>query len=124
MKTDLIEIFQTIRAELQPYTTLGFNARINSETEYDLWKEPGFVDDKPTPEQMFASLSIKSSFVSFKFAPVGLEGGGKSFIHPSLEDSRVSKTEFHFTAIDEILVANLAESISAAYTAFKQKGWT
>ncbi|MEE1885553.1 hypothetical protein [Pedobacter flavus] len=36
METSSIEIFQTIRASMQPYAAMGFNAEINSENEYKL----------------------------------------------------------------------------------------
>lgn len=31
IKTDLIEIFQTIRAQMQPYTVEGFKNKINTD---------------------------------------------------------------------------------------------
>jgi hypothetical protein len=43
MKTDFVEIFQTIRAALQPYATLGFSNRVNSETVYELWSDKNVV---------------------------------------------------------------------------------
>ena len=53
MKTDLVEIFQTIRASLQPYAALGFSNRLNTDEVYDLWSdkniEHGFMKSVPRP---------------------------------------------------------------------------
>ena len=70
MKTDLIEIFQTIRAALQPYATLGFNNRTNSEEKYDLWSELTVESesDKRT-ETFFVSVEIENDQVTFTLLP-------------------------------------------------------
>ena len=39
MKTDLIEIFQTIRAQMQPYAVEGFKSKTNTDSEYHLCTE-------------------------------------------------------------------------------------
>ncbi|RZK56195.1 MAG: hypothetical protein EOO91_12585 [Pedobacter sp.] len=59
MKTDFVEIFQTIRANLQPYTASGFTARVNSETVYELWR----IDDNLL-DQIINALSV--NFTNFK----------------------------------------------------------
>jgi len=54
MKTDLVEIFQTIRAGLQPYATRGYTVHENSESGYDLYSEKNIeVDGKKTTERFF-----------------------------------------------------------------------
>ena len=60
MKTDKVEIFQTIRALLQPYTTKGFVSRTNSETLYDLWseKQVDTIGEKNS-SYFFASIELK-----------------------------------------------------------------
>jgi hypothetical protein len=100
MKTDLVEIFQTIRAEMQPYTTMGFNARVNSDTAYDLWKEPGFVDGKETEERFFASVAIKDTHVAFDF-----------------------ETTSQITELDDALVQQISNALAAGFKVYKQNGW-
>ncbi len=42
MKTDLVEIFQTIRAEIQPYATMGLNSNALAAT-FKLYKQNEWV---------------------------------------------------------------------------------
>jgi len=100
MKTDLVEIFQTIRAEMQPYTTMGFNARINSDTAYDLWKEPGFVDGLETEERHFASVAIEDTYVEFEF-----------------------ETTTKITELDDVLLQQISNDLAAGFKEYKQNGW-
>ena len=101
MKTDLVEIFQTIRAEMQPYTTMGFNARINSDDAYDLWKEPGFIDGEETEERHFASVAIKESYVAFDF----------------------ESTNRQITELDDALLQQISDSLAGGFKEYKQNGW-
>ena len=100
MKTDLVEIFQTIRAEMQPYATMGFNARVNSDVAYDLWKEPGFVDGKEIKEKHFSSVAIKDSHVAFDF-----------------------ETNTQITELDEALLQQISNALAAGFKVYKQNGW-
>ncbi|MEJ5995480.1 hypothetical protein WG904_13715 [Pedobacter sp. Du54] len=100
MKTDLVEIFQTIRAEMQPYTTMGFNARVNTDTAFDLWKEPGFVEGKETEEKYFAGVAIEKGYVDFYF-----------------------ETSLQIVNLDEVLLQQISDSLAAGFKLYKEKGW-
>lgn len=109
MKTDLIEIFQTIRATLQPYATLGFNNRTNSENKYDLWSELNIetAEDKRT-ETFFVSLEIKDDHVLFDLMPDNLPQHERAMVLKELDD----------------LSLNLIEvKLAAAYKIFKEQEW-
>jgi len=109
MKTDLIEIFQTIRAALQPYATLGFNNRTNSEEKYDLWSELTVESesDKRT-ETFFVSVEIENDQVTFTLLPDEL---------PEHERPVVLKE------LDELTLNLIEDKVAAGYKIFKEKEW-
>ena len=67
MKTDLVEIFQTIRAGLQPYATLGYTVHENSETGYDLYSEKNIeTNGEKVTERFFAGVYINGAEIEMK----------------------------------------------------------
>ncbi|HEY0177225.1 MAG TPA: hypothetical protein VGC08_12655 [Pedobacter sp.] len=109
MKTDLIEIFQTIRAALQPYTTLGFTNRTNSEEKYDLWSEKNIqVDKEQRTETFFASLYIEDDYVALELLPEGL---------PQHERTMIIKE------LDDIAMNLIEDKVAAGYKIFKEQEW-
>lgn len=109
MKTDLIEIFQTIRAALQPYATLGFNDRNNSEEEYDLWSEKNMeVDGEKRTETFFVSLSIDDDHVTLDLLPESL---------PQHERPMIIKE------LDDITLNLIEDKVAAGYKIFKEREW-
>jgi len=106
MKTDFIEIFQTIRAELQPYAALGFNNRNNTEQTYDLWSEKNIKEEGIT-ERFFASVSIESDHVCFRYS--NLEGD--------------TELQEKITKLDDVLKLKIDTELSATYKVFKEKMW-
>jgi hypothetical protein len=106
MKTDFIEIFQTIRAELQPYAALGFTNRISSEQEYDLWSEKNIKEEGIT-ERFFASVKIDSDHVCFRYS--NLTG-------------KEEMTE-KMTQLDDVLKLKIDTELSATYKIFKEQMW-
>jgi hypothetical protein len=109
MKTDLIEIFQTIRASLQPYATLGFNNRTNSEEKYDLWSELTIqTEGEKRTETFFVSLEIKDDHVEFNLLPDFLPEHERPMIIKELDD----------------ITENLIEDkVASGYKIFKDKEW-
>lgn len=109
MKTDLIEIFQTIRAALQPYATLGFNNRTNSEAAYDLWSELNLeVDGEKRTETFFVLLKIEDDHVSLNLLPEEL---------PQHERTMVIKE------LDDLTLHLIEDKVAAGYKIFKEQEW-
>lgn len=106
MKTDFIEIFQTIRAELQPYTALGFTNRINSDNEFDIWSEKN-IKEQGITERLFASVKIESDHVCFRYS--NKEGDAE------LQEKVIQLDDKFMLKID----AELAET----YKIFKENMW-
>ena len=125
MKTDVVEIFQTIRANLQPYTANGFTARVNSETVYELWSEKLFdangdkIEVKP-----FARVAIENDVVNFSLLSIDDDLDLSKIMHPDLltlsEDGSAS---FVISEIDDKLTDQIISSLGMNFTSFKQNGW-
>lgn len=125
MKTDSVEIFQTIRANLQPYTANGFTARVNSETIYELWSEKLFdangdkIDVVP-----FASVSIEDDAVIFCLSSIDEEVDIAKILHPDLINlSTHGGACFSISKIDDKLLDQIINALGINFTNFKQKGW-
>ncbi len=124
MKTDLVEIFQTIRAEMQPYATTGFEARLNSDTAYDLWNEKVVViEGRKRKEVYFAGLIIRKDYVGLYYMPVSTEPEIKAMFNPSLLKLLKGKSCFHIKKLDDILLRQISEALVIGFKLYKQNGW-
>ncbi|WP_285008146.1 hypothetical protein [Pedobacter faecalis] len=123
-KTDFVEIFQTIRASLQPYATMGFENRVNSEEVYDLWSNKNVViEDKPRTEVFFASVQIFKSHVGFYFMPVYAEPEIKQVFDPNLLKHLKGKSCFHIKKLDDTLLSQIESALAEGFKLYKEKGW-
>jgi hypothetical protein len=126
MKTDSIEIFQTIRAAMQPYTALGFTARFNTDDSYDLWSEKNVViDGKKKSELHFAEVKVSKEGVQFCVYAIKMMGDkSQNIIDQSLSAYQQDDTNcFSIKQLDEALMENLTEVLERCYQLFKQKEW-
>lgn len=124
MKTDLVEIFQTIRAHLQPYTANGFVSRLNTDTVYDVWGTKEIdIKDKTRDVVKFASVKIEDDHVKFCLTALSEEEGLKSVVHENLSKLMVDETCFKITALNDELTEQISDALVAGFTIFKQKGW-
>ncbi|RZK44097.1 MAG: DUF1801 domain-containing protein [Pedobacter sp.] len=124
MKTDLVEIFQSIRAEMQPYATMGFENRENSDTAYDLWSEKQvIVEGKKRNELYFTGLVIRKGYVAFYYMPVYTEPDMKNVFHPALLKLLKGKSCFHIKKLDDTLLEQISQALAAGYRLYKQNEW-
>lgn len=124
MKTDLIEIFQTIRAEMQPYAATGFEARANSDTAYDLWSEKDvIIENRKRTEVYFAGIVIRKGYVGFYYMPVYAEPDMKAIFHPSLLKLLKGKSCFHIKKLDDLLLKQISDALAAGFKLYKQREW-
>ena len=124
MKTDFVEIFQTIRASLQPYTANGFIARENSETNYELWSERNIViGGEEKHELFFASVKITKSNVEFHLLATDVEQEISNIVHPELLKLLNGKSNFQINRLDDTLLEQIDAALAAGYTIYKQKEW-
>jgi hypothetical protein len=123
MKTDLIEIFQTIRASLQPYATLGFDNRSNTEELYDLWSNKNVeIDGNLKHEVFFTKVSIDAGHVTLSLFPEDLNVGDVN-VSDNLAELRTEDGNFHISELDDELLSQIEDAVAAAYKIYKDKGW-
>lgn len=123
MKTDLVEIFQTIRADLQPYTASGFTATVNSENHYELWADQGIDTDGGKKDIVcFASLKIMDGYVELVIQPFVEDSELSKVINPDLL-AIAQDNHFKVSELDDKMAANISSAIGVAITHYKQKGW-
>ena len=124
MKTDLIEIFQTIRASLQPYATLGFDNRMNSETIYDLWSNKNVeIDGTKRNELFFCSISIESDSVHLHIFPNDSNSDLKTVVADELGKLQTEDGVIKIQSLDDSLMEQIESAISASYKLYKERGW-
>jgi hypothetical protein len=124
MKTDLVEIFQTIRANLQPYTANGFVSRLNTDTTYDVWGTKEIdIADKKRDVVCFASVKIATDHVAFCLMAIKEDAELKNLVHADLLESLEGDVCFRITELDDNLVSHISDALVAGFTLFKQKGW-
>jgi hypothetical protein len=123
MKTDLIEIFQTIRASLQPYATLGFDNRSNTEEVYDLWSNKNVeIEGNAKHEVFFTEVSIDAGHVTLSLFPKDLNVGDVK-VSDDLAELRTEDGNFNISELDEELLSQIEDAVAAAYKIYKDKGW-
>ena len=124
MKTDYIEIFQTIRASLQPYATLGFDNRTNSETVYDLWSNKNVeIDGSPRNEVFFVSVGIEDNHVALHLLPEDQVNELKNISDPRFQELLNADGYFEIVSLDDPLLTKIEEAIAAGFKIYKDKGW-
>jgi len=124
MKTDLIEIFQTIRASMQPYATLGFDNRSNSEQLYDLWSNKNVeIEGSSRNEVFFTSVEIKDSYVTVSLFPQDQKNHLQEIASPEILQLQNNESDFKIDRLDDQSLAQIEDAIAAAYKVYKDKGW-
>lgn len=124
MKTDLVEIFQTIRAVMQPYSAQGFEVRKNSETAFDLWSNKNvIINGSKKTEVHFAEVRINKGYVALYFMPVYVDADLKKVFHNDLLSLLKGKSCFHFKKLDDTLLKHIEQALQAGYILYRQQEW-
>jgi len=119
MKTDLVEIFQTIRASIQPYASRGYTVHENSETGYDLYSEKNIeVEGKKITERFFIGVYINGSQVEVKLNTVEFETSKHE-----LNDFGPNNQGFQFDVLTDADLKEVEVFTEIIHTHFKEKEW-
>lgn len=119
MKTDLVEIFQTIRASLQPYASRGYTVHENSETGYDLYSEKNIeIDGKKVTERFFAGTYINENEVEVKVNTTDFKLSDQN-----LSDFGNGTSGVKITGLDNDKLKEVEILIEIIHTNFKEKEW-
>ncbi|MFC4141017.1 hypothetical protein [Pedobacter mendelii] len=118
MKTDLVEIFQTIRASLQPYAARGYTVSENSETNYVLVSEKNVIEnDGKTTERFFVGIFINAEVVDIQLNTSEFDSA------QDLVEFGNVKEGFSISELDEDKLKEVEIFIEIIYTNFKERGW-
>lgn len=124
MKTDLIEIFQTIRAQIQPYVVEGFKSKANSDSAFHLCTEEQAVLSAPDKNEVyFFGLQIKEDHVGFYFNPIYTTQEMKFLFNPDLLNLLKEDNCFHIIQLDDLLLEQISNALETGFKYYKQKGW-
>lgn len=119
MKTDLVEIFQTIRASLQPYATRGYTVHEDSETGYDLYSEKNVeINGEKVTERFFCGIYINGSEVEVKLNITGFESTNQD-----LTEFGEGKAGLKITQLSDDKLKETETLIEIIHTNFKEKEW-
>ena len=119
MKTDLVEIFQTVRAGIQPYASQGYTVHENSESGYDLYSEKNVEDkDGKITERFFVGVYINGDAVEIKLNTENLSGSQED-----LTTFGENNAGFKITKLDDIKLKEVTTFIEIIHTNFKEKEW-
>ncbi len=119
MKTDLVEIFQTIRAGVQPYATRGYTVHENSETGYDLYSEKNIetADGKIT-ERFFIGVYINGDVVEVKLNAEEFTASTEG-----LKNFGDEKIGYEISTLDDKKLTEVQTFVEIIHTHFKEKEW-
>lgn len=119
MKTDLVEIFQTIRASVQPYATRGYTVHENSETGYDLYSEKNIeIEGEKVTERFFAGIYINGESVELKLNTTEFSNSNQN-----LEDFGDNKSGLKIKQLDDSKLTEVETLVEIIHTNFKEKEW-
>ena len=123
MKTDLVEIFQSIRAVMQPYASVGFETSINSENTYELYTSQEILIANKKQKLYFSGVKIEKMYVAFYFMPLQTEPNLKKILHPNLMNLLNENYCFHLQELDDKLLNHISQALDAGFTHYKQNQW-
>ncbi len=119
MKTELVEIFQTIRAGLQSFATRGYTVHKNTETAFDLFSEKNTnSDDNKVTERFLCGVYIKKQVVEVKMNTKYLES-----LNEKLIKFDENFTGYAITELDDAKLKDILLQIEIIHTKFKENEW-
>ncbi|QPH40309.1 hypothetical protein [Pedobacter endophyticus] len=119
MKTDPVEIFQSIRASVQPYGVLGYTVHENSEKGYDLYSEKNVqTENGKTTERFFVGIYINDQAVDVKLNTEEFTTSNQELIN--FGDNRAGMT---ITQLDDAKLKEIATFVEIIHQNFKEKDW-
>ena len=119
MKTDLVEIFQTIRASLYSYQTRGYSVHEDSDVTYELYSEKNreYNGEKIT-EFFFLGLYIQDDKVNLKLNTSDLDIEENELFN--FDDNT---SGFSISQLDKDKQTEISTFIEIIHTHFKKEEW-
>lgn len=124
MKTNLIEIFQTIRAIMQPYAVDGFKNTIDTDSAFHLYTENQMDEEELNKNEIyFFGLEIKADFVGLYYRTIYSQDEMKILFSDDLIATLKESGCFHITKLDDLLLEQVSNALKIGFKVYKQKGW-
>ncbi len=122
----LLEIFNAVKKEVEPYEKGDIKARIDIQGKYDLWVEKPkglMIMGKKRNEVAFTAVILQSSYVGFYFMPIYCSQPVKEKIAPELLKHLKGKACFHIKSTDPELMKQIKAAMKVGYEGYKKMGW-
>ena len=124
MKTNLIEIFQTIRAQMQPYAVEGFKVKTDSDLAYHLSTDQQHNKQHiENTEIYFFGVEVKSDYVGFYYNPIFTAKEIDLIFFPDLTSILKENDCFQITQLDNELLKSISNALKLGAKMYKQKEW-
>ena len=119
MKTNLVEIFQTIRAGLQPYASRGYTVHENSDTGYDLYSEKNVeTTEEKVTERFFVGIYINNQNIELKLNFTKFKNSNQS-----LSDFGNNKLGLKITELSNEKQKEVERLVEIIHVNFKENEW-
>lgn len=124
MKTDFIEIFQTIRAVMQPYAVEGFKAKVNSDFAYHLTTDQENKNEVVKNKEIyFFGIEVRDEYVGFYYNPIYTDTEINLLFTEDFKSILIEKDCFHITQLSDLLLHQITNTLKLGSKFYKQKGW-
>jgi hypothetical protein len=117
--------YNQMTALLQPYEHY-FHKIAEPELVYELWTDYVFRTSTSNPKNkriLFASVVIYEKFNAFYFHPLYVDDMLIESLHPSLQNMMTGRTSFHFTELNEQVIALFTDLLKAGFECYRRMGW-
>ncbi|MET4082832.1 hypothetical protein ABIB40_002796 [Pedobacter sp. UYP30] len=119
MKTDLVEIFQTLRASLYSYQTRGYTVHKDSDTAYELYSEKNRdANGQKITEFFFTGLYVEDGKVMLKFNATDFKPSDNDLI---VFDDQTKG--FALVDLDEQKQQEIIAFVEIVHAHFKKNEW-
>lgn len=119
MKTDLVEIFQTLKASLYSYQTRGYTVHKDSDTAYELFSEKNREDNgEKVDEFFFTGVYIEGGKVKLKFNATNFKPTEHDVV--AFDEHTMG---FEIANLDERKCKEIISFIEIVHTQFKKNEW-
>lgn len=123
MKTELQDIFETLKKDLKRYEK-KLSPKVEDDSHFDLWTtKVVVVDGRKHKEVYFAGLIIQKSYVGFYYMPVYAKPEMKKTFSPELLKLLKGKSCFHITKLDKVLLMQIRDALARGFECYKKNGW-
>jgi hypothetical protein len=117
--TDLPAVFTALNQIMRPYAA---HLVCLADNDSELSLETSHIQKNKKP-LWFGGVQVKKNYVSYHLMPVYVNPQLLADLSPGLRKRMQGKSCFNFTAVDETLLAELAELTAVAFQDYQRQGY-